>query len=550
MSFKPIDDIFASIRFSWRKFDVVRIELSELSVRDVCRLKNILEFHGATVKNLELIITSSSGMSESDFIEILNYMPMLHQLKMVIWERSLILDNSALQRGLLYLFHLKKLEFFGSATTVLKILTHSLPRHTLVDFKFDGKQYLFHIWNNFINTQLAIKKLDLSGHFNDAQPFRKLQLTHLRVVFRDEYSKSYQNFLKNFIKSQPELSELDLLCLTHCRCMKANSDVLNDICQLKNLKSLKLNIDEISSWKIQTVSQLRNIKTLELDAICESSLSTVGKLSLINNFEVENLAFKFTKYEISSTFYKQIGRNFQNLKSLEVSFDVKHKINFFMKNFPNLDSLKVVYGESVVFADVYDDDGLTNLKWKKLSLRLDEKKIIKIDLFFKMRIALPNLVKLEIYSKFPFSSAFLYELTGNIHGIKSLCIGSFSVRNVEKFPDLVIEVLKHLRRKLRFTKIILRNIQNLSRNSVAITNDPRHESCDARDPMFTYLPLVNSLRDFYDIKAIKKGQHKIYRNLELTHGSEEDIFEEKLEKSTQKQKFELGCLFHAVNRIL
>lgn len=104
----------------------------------------------------------------------------------------------------------------------------------------------------------------------------------------------------------------------------------------------------------------------------------------------------------------------------------------------------------VSFSDVYEDDGFVHFKIKRLTLICSQKKTVNTDLFFRMRNSFSNLDKLEIQSKFPISSNFFYELIGNIHFIKSLTIGSFSIRNVEKFPDTIIEVLKHLQKNLEF----------------------------------------------------------------------------------------------------
>lgn len=480
-----------------------------------------MKYHGSTVSKLELVIASSYGICESDFIEMLNYMPKLSELKLTIWEKSLKSEKGS--QAKLNLMNLRRIEFFGCATTVLKIFTKALPNNIIYDFKFHGKQAMFNVWDKFFSTQMSIKRLDLSGEFNDAQPFQKLRLTHFRIVFRDEYSLIYQNFLINFIRTQPGLTHFDALCLTHGRCMKINNDTLVEISNLTELQSLKLNIEEISSWKIQSVSSLRKLKTLEIDTNCETSLSTIGKLSLINNFEVENFVLKMKGFEVPSTSYKQIGRSFSCLKSLTVAFDLKHKINFFFKHFPNLHSLNVSYGNSqsiVHLADVYDDDGVSHPKIKNLTLIFNEKKAVKVDLFFRLRNSVPNLERLEIHAKFPFSSLFLYELLGSIRQIKSLTIASFSVRNKEKFGHIIKEVLIHMRKKLKFIKINLRNVQNLSRHSVPISNDPRHESCDERDPKFSYIPIINELQSYYNIKTSRRGDHKIARNHELSAGQE------------------------------
>lgn len=493
-----------------------------LSHKDMTQLKNILEYHGPTVTKLELIVASSFGIGESEFIEMLNFMPKLTELKMVIWEKSLRLECGN-QKTLLHLFNLRRLEFFGCTTTVLKIFTASLPRHVISEFKFSGKQNLYHVWDKFVTTQLSIKRLDISGDFNDNQPFQKLQLTHFRVVFRDEYSLLFQNFIKSFIKSQTGLIHFDALCLTHGRCMKINSDSLIDISSLTKLQSLLLNIEEISSWKIQTMTTLRKLKTLEIDSNCENSIGTIVKLSLINNFEVENFVFRMNSLEVPTCAYKNIGRNFLNLKSLTIAYDAKHKINFFMKQFPNLESLKVKYGDSkkiVYLVDVYDDDGVVHAKMKHLTLIFNQLKPIKVDLFFRMRNCFPNLEKLEVHAKFPFCSRFMYELLGCIRKIKSLTIASFSVRNKEKFDHIMKEVLIHMRKKLKYIKIIFRNLQNLSRHSVPISGDSRIESCDERDPKFSYIPIINELQGYFNVRTSKSGDNKLARHLEISAGRE------------------------------
>lgn len=272
---------------SRRTFDEMRIELGSLSAKDMSQLKGLLRHHGSTVTKLELKISGLNEITESDFIQILNFFPSLTELKLRVWERSLVKEKMKTE-DFLRLFSLQKVNFFGSQT-VLVIFTQSLPRHVITELTYSGKQLYFHIWNNFISTQLSIKKLDLDSNFCHALPFTNLQLTHFRIVFRYRFSMQNQNFMKNIIASQKQLTNLDVFCISRDKNWKVNDDILTELSQLQSLEVLKLNIDKIKAWKVQFISNFRKLKELEIDAMNEKSLSTIVKLSLMNNVEIEKL---------------------------------------------------------------------------------------------------------------------------------------------------------------------------------------------------------------------------------------------------------------------
>lgn len=171
----------------------------------------------------------------------------------------------------------------------------------------------------------------------------------------------------------------------------------------------------------------------------------------------------------------------------------------------------------ISLAEVFNDDGTSHKKLKSLFLKFHELKISSSQLFFAMKNSFPKVEKLEIHSKFPFSSEFLFLLTCNIGNIKSLTMSSFRVNN--KYFDInVLDILKLLRKKLKFVKLTLRNIQNLSRHSVPVKNHLRQESCEQRDPSFSYTPLTRALADHFNVKLEIKGENKVYRQLELSAG--------------------------------
>lgn len=503
-----------------RSFDEMKISLQKLSFEDMTQLKALLRRHGSTVSKLQLTIAGSSRITESNFIEILNFFPILTDLKLNVWEKSL-LGEKARSEDFLRLFSLRKLNFFGSLR-VLVLFTNLLPRHVLNDFKYSGYQRCCDTWHGFINTQLAIKKLDLDGCFTEALPFTKLQLTHLKMVFRDQYSTDNQNFMKNFISTQTNLIEIDVRCNTRTNTWKVSEKVISDFSLLMNLETFKLNIDHIKAWKIQFLSNFPKLKKLEIYACHEKSLPTIAKLSLKNNFAVGNLKLHTINHEISCNVFKQLSRNFTNLKSLEISFIAKHKINFFINHFPNLESLKLTYGNEqniISLAEVFDDGENVHKKLKSLSLRFYDVKVVSKNLFFDLRFSFMELEKFEFHSKLPLSRNFLIILHASLAKIKYLTMSHFKVEN--KFVDKdLVDCLITLRLKLKFVKFTLRNVQNFTRGSVPIRGHQRQESCEERDPNFSYLSLANSLASHYKFKIVKIGHNKLYRELELTAAPE------------------------------
>ena len=499
-----------------RSFDEMKVFLQKLSHEDMIQLKALLHRHGSTVSKLQLTIAGSAKITENNLIEILNFFPILTDLKLKVWEKSLFLENARTE-DFLRLFSLRKLNFFGSLR-VLVIFTNLLPRHVLNDLTYSGNQQCSDTWYSFISTQLAIKKLNLDGCFTSAVPFTKLQLTHLKITFRDQYSTDNLSFMKSFIFSQTNLTDVDVRCNTRTNTWKINEKVISTFSLLLNLETFKLNIDHIKAWKIQFLSNFPKLKKLEIYACHEKSLATIAKLSLINNLGAENLKLHTMNHEVSCNVFKQLSRNFMNLKSLEISFIEKHKINFFIIHFPNLESLKLTYGNEtnvISLADVFDSGENDHRKLKSLSLRFYDVKVVSKNLFFDLRFSFMELEKFEFHSKLPLSRSFLIILHASLAKIKSLKMSHFKVEN--KFVDKdLVDCLITLRLKLKFVELTLRNVQNFSRSSVPIRGHLRQESCEERDPNFSYQSLANALTTYYKFKIVKIGQNKLYRELILT----------------------------------
>lgn len=509
--------IFNSVIFSKRTFDEAAITIERLSSEGLTQLKCLLRHHGTTVTKVHLTIAGLFRITESDLIQILNFFPSMSEIKLRIWGSSLVLEKSRTE-DFLRLFSLKKMDFYGSQAA-LALFTNLLPRHVLNEFKFSGNQGDSKLWNIFIGTQLAITKLHLDGVFTESEPFSKLQLTHFKIIFRDQFENSHNEFMKTFIKSQSDLKHVDIRCNPGMNTWNIHEKIVGEFSELKSLETFRLNIDNIKKWRIQFFSNFKKLKELEIQAQSYDSATTISKFSLLN-MEIEKLIFDTTKLDLSSGTFKQISRNFVHLRSLEVSFTSHHKINFFMKNFPNLDSLKLTYGDAkniIKFSEVYESDDNVCKKLKTLALKFYEVKVITKDLFFDMRASFPNLEFFEFHSKLPLIEDFLFHLIGTLDKIKFLTLSNFKISN--KFNcEYIGDILIMLRLKLKYVKITMRNIQNLTRNSIPIKNLERQESSEERDPNFSYLPLANLLKDHYKVFIDRKGTDKLRRQMELTAG--------------------------------
>lgn len=526
--FQAIDR--TSIVNTRRTFDSVNVYLEFKSVDDVTLLKDIYRKHGPTVKKLEWTNWSEFAFNEQDFVELLNLMPNLEELKLSSW-RVKFLGQEGMRNGL-NLPKLKKLEVSDCDDFIIDILSKNLPENILEQLKIQGMSIPVESLRNFFNKQNSINYLDIEE--GDAEVFRNLKLSHLRcVIIEDETPSSQRAFLKALIQSQPGLKSLDTLSERDFSFNFVNDEIFQDISNLQFLTSLKMNIDGVFSEAIQSIANLKNLRSFEVKTNQESSLETFKAFSLLK-LPLENLILQLWGFEIPAQTYQQFGENF-NLKSLKITLGTWHPVNFFIESFPKLESLSIRFGESnntVELSKVFTGDEIkVHDNMKSLNLKFWGKENVDCEKLLKLLQSFPNLKKLKINSKFPFSAEFFNILATSLSEIKSLTITGICVNDDETFSPEVVDSLKALAKKLDYCHIMLQNVQDafggLCRGPMMMMMEPDAEPAFVEPEIvvpppsnFSFEPLTVALKDHFKIKESNMSNIRIYNYLYLTIGKE------------------------------
>lgn len=479
---------------------------------DAKLLSDVFQRHGSTVEKLDWINWSSYKFKQEDVVRMLNSMPNLANLRLSSWREEF--EGSA--GPSLKLMNLKRLEIEECDGFLLTALAQALPENVLEEFSMKGVRVSNETLKNFLSRQKSIKRLDFDGEFDDAGIFSGLKLTHLSCLsWENEALPGQRSFLKKLLQSQPGLVSLNTLEQRDYAFNFVNGEVFQEIVSMKQLETLKINVDGISSADIRGIALLSNLKNLELKTNRESSLEAFRELSLIKTSPLAHLVLHLWTFEIPAETYKHLGENFR-LKSLEITLGTWHKVNFFIESFPTLESLSIRFGEAnnpVELSEAYIDDGKSHLNMKQLKLHFRGNELADAAMVTKMIKSFPNLIYLDLQSKVPFTSAFFREIASNLSKIKVLKLREISVRNNETFPPETIQSLKELSRKLTYCSLDLRNVQMVDFGGPQFDQD-----IDGENRNFTFQPLIDALKDDFEMQSSSMANIRIYNILTLTSG--------------------------------
>lgn len=505
--------------YSLRSFDEMHIWIEFSEANEIDRHREVCQKFGHTIKKLDWSNWSKFQMSEKDFVEILNSMPNLEILHLSSWRSDFLKMNSPQ----LKLMKLKQVDIIDCQPFIMELLIEKLPPNILMELHVNGFKYADEIWIKFTSKQTSIQVLDIDGEHFNARPFIDLKLKRLKCVLQHNDTPSNQRlFLIDLIRSQQQLTHFDALIDRDFAFSFINDEIFRELCKLKYLECLKINIDAISPDVIQNISCLKNLNALELKTNIISTLQVFNELSLIRNSSMESMIFHMWSFEIPAQIYRNFGENFTNLKSLTITLGTWHKLNFYMETFPNLKSLNIRFGEAnntMEFEQAYDDDGQIHTKMTSLKLQFWGNAPINVQMFIKMRNSFPNLESLDIDSNFPFTQECLNALVNNIHKLRSLRIGSIKVKSNEEFDNEKIELLRSFSQKLRHCKLNLINVlDHFFRFHRG--HERRRFGETEHDVDFSFQPLEDALRCDFKISSYSMSNIRTYNHMILEAGKQ------------------------------
>lgn len=477
-------------------------------------LSNIYNIHGAYVKEFEL--SNFNCVMYASLANMLNSMPNLEILRIKMTGKD---SERIYQTQMLRLNCLKRLEIYNCVTfPLVEYFSVALPQNIIHEFRMNHflEGSMEHL-RKFFDSQTMIKRLQIEGRFTDATIFHNLNLTHFKCKLYNIDSSNHYDFLRVLVSSQTALIKfsLDLIApnLT-VRCV--NNEIFREVCKLKNLKSLKMNIDAIDPSVTSCFKDLSELKTFDTSTGSICFLIVFNQLSMLENLPLEHLILDVRDFEISAETFKRLGRNYK-LKSLKIALGTRQKIDFFMEHFPTLRALSLrIYtsrhNEIQELSQVFTDDNHKYLNIKTLIIVIERSGMQNSknapELVIKIIESLPNLEKFEFDAWIPFSSKFIARLASSLSLPSILKINQMKVEQNESFSNETIQSFKMLGEKLSFGEFRIVHEEGFVYSK------------------FIFESLISSLKHIYRLKSNyyfctnKSGNLKSFNHLLMSVGEE------------------------------
>jgi hypothetical protein len=419
---------------------------------------------GQSVTKLKWINSNDEMSTKESLKELFGLMANLKFLEMKNWKNEFP-EKFAVE---LNITELESLKLQDCKPFILDFFSESLPRDILKEF-VTNRKVPDEVLSNFVNKQTNIKNLEIRSYYTQPRLLKNLTLERFKCDFKIGKSpKEQQNFLIEVFKSQPKLNELDLTSGDYNFAF-LNDEVFKELCKLKELKSLKFNIDGLSIEVLGQLAKLKQLKSLEIvtNDANDNGLLLFKALSLVKMRSLESFEFNLWEFKLTTEIYEKFSRNLINLKSLKISLGVQQKLNVFILNFPHLETLDLVFGSTnqlFEFSQAFDDDEQQHPKIKNLTLEIKlAREVIDTEMFMKMIKAFPNLETLTVKAKFPFKTNFFLTLAENLEGIQNLHLNHFVIACNEDFSKEVMESIKDVKEKLYSSTFVLMNsVKHLS----------------------------------------------------------------------------------------
>jgi hypothetical protein len=205
-----------------------------------------------------------------------------------------------------------------------------------------------------------------------------------------------------------------------------------------------------------------------------------------------------------------MSQNLPNLKSLKITLGTRRIINFFAKTFPQIEELNVRFGESnnhFEFNQAFDKNSKdVQRNMKKVEFLFQGETPVVPDDFVAFLNTFPNLEKLKINSKFPYSAELFTKLDENLNNLKSLKLSSIPIDSYEKFPVETSNAIKNLAGKLKYIQLNFSNVHRMF--------DRNYNS------KFTYEPFINQIKDVFRYAEGGFATLHSYQNLGIEAGLE------------------------------
>lgn len=346
------------------------------------RIEAIVKKFGSRVKKFKIscsIQGEATEIADLQLMIILRLIP--HVEELVLLNIYISSHISANRRDELDLHKLKNLVLnycLFDDTLILDLI----PVNVLSDLVFTFDTLDETIYQNFFNRQRKIKKLELFE--NDRLEFKHLELEHLKISSSIDYY--------TMLTQQPKLRYIDFAISW------IDDMVFTGLLQLKHLEVLRTLIDQVPCRVFKGLNELKQLKELRLDSHSSFDCGHLLTLSMMTGMKLNKLTLYYTEREIPEQVLIQIGKNFLNLRHLELINRSIRILSSVIENFPNLESILMDFYAIFFATDVLEiSDGLRHQNLKQIVVtNTNTTEVNNTETLLKLVNACPNLEKIML----------------------------------------------------------------------------------------------------------------------------------------------------------
>lgn len=443
-----------SIVTSSRQFKTFQLDTCKvMKLKEFWRLKAICFKFGQSIKEL---IWESCKMTKTEVVALLNFMPNLESLSAIAW--NMVPEQYEEPTAILKLDKLRTLKLTRIDKSTTDFFTVFLQDNVILDLNLQGDI------ETFLQNQQSIQKLELHVDSLDSKELQSMELLELKLKLRRYKDADQTSCIKNVVENQLDLKSLDVV---NCEgCFDGDDGAFESICKLRNLESLKINIDDLSYAFFEAFfCKLKNLKTLEVESVSHNYapiVAIIEELCLQEMPKLQSLKIYLIDIGLPTNRIEKMAKNFKNLTRLIIRCDHPLPLNCYLTNLPQLKALSIDYHYSKEFSKLssnfdFKSDNLRELSLQGFGFGSDDFNSNEIVLMHLTSVV-PNLEKLELDAAFPFSTEFVMKIIEKLTRIKAIKGWSLvqSGEHYKKFDYEAIDNLLKIADKLNEFSVELR----------------------------------------------------------------------------------------------
>ena len=421
------------------------------SLNSFWRLRTICSLKAPTITELTWDLAK---MTTTEIVMILNFFTNLKTLRCNSWRIETDYYDEPVET--LKLESLKSLSIIkcNEATTAF-FITH-LPVNSLTKLETDFYSPSLILKNSGLN-DLNISVDEISHNWVP------VPLMHLQMRLQ-KYRNYNQPALLSILQQQPNLISLDVLSCNGI--FDGDDESFITMCSLKDLKVLKINIDDINQVVFkENFSKLDKLEELHIEAVDGDYHSLIDNIEELSNTRLEHLKILNIDVEhigVPLNRIEHMGMNFPGLTHLTYKCERPLSIDIYLRNFRALTDLEINYHYSQEFSLMCSNlDGLTyphinTIKLKGFNFGSDAN--LNEPAFSKLVKVVPNVFDMEIEVNMPLNTKFLdinLQRLTRLKIFKDLTLVQ-QKENYEKFDKACVNYLLGISEKLESFSVELK----------------------------------------------------------------------------------------------